>query len=533
MPRLFRSSLLPAIAALALLAAQAAQANNIQVANASLTGATATTAQIQFDLSWENSWRGGGVSNWDAAWVFVKYRTSLTGPWVHANVNNNGHVAAAGSQIDLGLLTPGTAYNASTNPVVGVFVRRNADGNGTLNLPGTQLQWNFGALGLAYNDIAQIQVFAIEMVYVPQGSFYVGSGGTEIGSFTDGAWTSGATIPRQITSEAAITMGTSAGNLWGTSTSGTSTIGSAGTLFAAFPKGYNDFYCMKYEVTQQGYVDFLNTLTYTQQVTRTAAAPNSPAGTGAMDLTNLARNGIDIQTPGVASTTAAVYACNLNGNTTYGEATDGKDIACNYLSWGDLTAYLDWSGLRPMTELEFEKACRGTIAPVPDEYPWGTTGIAASAYTLANAGATNEGIATNYSTTLGNANYTPTNGSFDGPLRVGIFAANGSSSGRVTAGASYYGIMELGGNLGERPVTIGNSNGRAFNGAHGNGALNASGDPDGATWPGPTTADGAGFRCGTVFYPSTFLQVSNRTVATSVDNFRDSDSGGRGVRLAP
>jgi hypothetical protein len=45
---------------------------------------------------------------------------------------------------------------------------------------------------------------------------------------------------------------------------------------------------------------------------------------------------------------------------------------------------------------------------VANEYPWGTTGIAASAYTLANAGATNEGIATNYSTTLGNASYSTT-----------------------------------------------------------------------------------------------------------------------------
>jgi len=290
---------------------------------------------------------------------------------------------------------------------------------------------------------------------------------------------------------------------------------------------------MKYEVTQQGYVDFLNTLTYTQQVTRTANVPTSVAGTGALITGNTNRNGIDIQIPGVASTTPAVYACNLNGDAVFGEAVDGKDIACNFLSWGDLTAYLDWSGLRPMTELEFEKACRGTLVPGPNEYPWGTTGIATTAYTLANAGATNEGIATNYSTTLGNASYAITDGAINGPLRVGIFAANGSNSGRVTAGASYYGIMELGGNLLERPVTIGNVEGRAFTGLHGNGALAADGNPDATAWPAPGTASGAGFRGGGWSNGASDLQVSDRNNAANTNSVRFLNCGGRGARLAP
>ena len=513
--------LLPLLLAVLLsLAGTMSKANNIQVANSALTGNTGTTAQIQFDLSWENSWRGGGVTNWDAAWVFVKYRTSLTGPWLHANLNNIGHVAASGSQIDPGLLTPGTAFNASTNPVVGVFIYRDAAGTGNLNLPGTQLQWNYSAQGLGYNDIAEVQVYAIEMVYVPQGAFAAGSGGTEFSAFT------------------LTTINTATAT---TAPSGTGSLGGAAGGFptgqtapnAAWPNGFNAFYSMKYEVTQQGYVDFLNTLTYTQQVTRTATAPNSAAGTGAMSGTNQFRNGIDIQTPGVASTTPAVYGCNLNGNGVYGEASDGMDIACNFLSWGDLTAYLDWSGLRPMTELEFEKACRGTIAPVANEYPWGTTGIATSAYTLANAGATNEGIATNYSTTLGNASYSTTDGPIDGPLRVGIFAANGSNSGRVTAGASYYGIMELGGNLWERPVTIGNVEGRAYTGLHGNGALAADGNPDGAAWPAPASAIGAGFRGGSWGDNASGLQVSDRVIAAITYSVRDNFVGGRGARRSP
>ena len=434
-----------------LLAAEG-RANNITTSTGSLVNNTGTTVQVQFNITWQNSWRIGPDRR-DAAWVFVKYRTS-DGAWGHCSLNNTGHTSPSGSTIAPGLVAPASAFNASTNPAVGVFIHRSADGSGTFTANGAQLLWNYSVNGVSLVDVTEIRVFAIEMVYVPQGAFFVGNGGTEVGSFTDGAWTSGATIPRQITSEGAITIGQVAGNLWGTSSVGSSTIGPAGPLSAAFPKGFAAFYCMKYEVTQQGYVDFLNTLTYNQQVTRTATVPTSAAGSAAMFTSNTNRNGIDIQTPGVASTNPAVYACNLDGDAFYGEAgSDGTDIACNFLSWGDLTAYLDWSGLRPLTELEFEKACRGTLPPVADAFPWGTA-IAGSAYTLANAGATNEGIATNYSTILGNASYGTTVGTIGGPLRVGIFAGNGGNSGRATAGASYYGIMELGGNVSERPACL-------------------------------------------------------------------------------
>ncbi|MBK8338912.1 MAG: hypothetical protein IPK99_02370 [Flavobacteriales bacterium] len=389
---MFRTSSVPFVAA-AVLLSTFGKANNVQVANTILTGSTGPTVQVQFDLSWENSWRGGAVTNWDAAWIFVKYRTSLSGAWLHANLNNTGHVATTGSQIDLGLLVPGTAYNATTNPVVGVFVYRNTTGTGNLSLPGTQLQWSIGALGLNYSDIAQIQVFAIEMVHVPQGAFAAGSGGTENSAFT----------LTTINTATASTTPSGSGSLGGQQ-GGFPTGQSAPN--ANWPNGFSAFYCMKYELSQQGYVDFLNTLTYTQQVTRTENAPNSAAGTGALITGNLIRSGIDVQTPGVASTVPAVYACNLDGDAVYGEVTDGKNIACNWLSWGDLTAYLDWGGLRPMTELDFEKACRGTIPAVPNGYPWGNTSIATSAYILINAGASNEGIATNYSTTSGNARTT-------------------------------------------------------------------------------------------------------------------------------
>lgn len=495
------------------------RANNIQVTNAAIVGND--NAQgfcfVQFDVSWQNSWRLNGVVNWDAAWVFVKFRTP-NGNWQHALLGNTGHSAPAGSQVDVGLLTPGSAFNASTNPVIGTFIRRGTDGTGTFSATGVQLRWNYAQQGIAFNDLAEVRVFGIEMVHVNQGAFAAGSGGTESSAFT----------LTTINTATATMAPSGTGSLGGQS--GGFPTGQTAPTTASWPNGFNAFYCMKYEVSQQGYVDFLNTLTYTQQVTRTANAPNSAAGTGALSTGNTSRNGVDIQTPGVDPTTPAVYACNLDGDAVFGEAVDGKDIGCNYLSWGDMTAYLDWSGLRPLTELEFEKACRGTLSPIPNEYPWGTTGISANVYTLVNSGSTNEGIATNYSTTLGNAVYLL--GGISGPLRVGIFAANAGNSGRVTAGASYYGVMELGGNVIERPVTIGNASGKAFTGTHGNGSLATNGDQDVANWPLPS-ALGSGFRGGAWASDAVRLQVSDRNAATTESTSRSSSFGGRGVRGAP
>jgi len=517
-------SFLPVL--LLLLAASNLNANNIQVSNTKLTGQNTTDSYtlVQFDLSWENSWRtddlnGDGVTNWDAAWVFVKYRVG-TGDWQHASLNNTGH-SGTGATIDAGLLTPGDAFNATTNPGLGVFIYRSANGTGTFSITGAQLRWNYDANGVADNATVDVQVFAIEMVYVPQGAFTVGTGGTESGSFTNGSWTSGATIPLSISSENALTIGQASDNLWGTSSSGNSTIGGAGTLAASFPKGFAAFYMQKYSITQQQYVDFLNTLTYTQQNNRIDGSPDATAGTFTNDAS---RHKIKIKTSGVNPGTPAVYE------------TEHPYVACNFLSWMDGAAYVDWAGLRPMTELEFEKACRGTLAPVANEFAWGTATVAGSAYTLSNASAANEGIATNYSTTAGNAMYSSTSGTIGGPLRVGIFATGSST--RTEAGASYYGLMELSGNLWERAITVGNATGRAFTGVHGDGALSANGHANQTAWPGlisgeVTVATGAGFRGGDWILLATYMRVSDRNNAAFAGSNRSNIFGFRGVRVVP
>jgi hypothetical protein len=199
------------------------------------------------------------------------------------------------------------------------------------------------------------------MVYVPTGAFYVGDifPCSELYSF----------VPYmeedfyQITSENSIAVSSTSGKLWVTDNQrncdNVDLITSC-NIPSSFPKGYQAFYCMKYEISQ----------------------------------------------------------------------------AHNYLSWEDLCAYLDWAGLRPMTELEYEKACRGPYI-TDNEYAWGSSEYT-EAQTITNAGPVNEGV---QESGYGLANFLEGGSAPGGPLRGG-FAA-GSNTNRKESGASYWGIMEL------------------------------------------------------------------------------------------
>ena len=56
-----------------------AGANNLVIDDISLENLTASTVDVEFDISWENSWHTSGApsitANWDAAWVFIKFST--------------------------------------------------------------------------------------------------------------------------------------------------------------------------------------------------------------------------------------------------------------------------------------------------------------------------------------------------------------------------------------------------------------------------------------------------------------------------
>lgn len=284
----------------------------------------------------------------------------------------------AGTALAPGLADESAAFNPTTNPVLEVLVYRNATGSGTLSLSNMQVRWNYREQGVTDLAICDLQVFAVEKVWVPEANFLLGSGGSESNSFTAANSTSGNTVPFEVTSTAPTLQGIDAGSLainlgarGATDLSGTTTA----NLAAGFPTGYAAFYALKYELSQQQYVDFLNTLTRRQQDARTATdlSAGTTSITNRFVLSNSSslqnRNGIRCDAT-VSAHAPIVFYCDAEGDGISEEAEDGRGIACNYLSWADLAAYLDWAGLRPLTEMEFEKAGRGERAGVPNSYVW-------------------------------------------------------------------------------------------------------------------------------------------------------------------
>ncbi|MBP7449735.1 MAG: hypothetical protein KA817_06845 [Flavobacteriales bacterium] len=440
-------------------------ANNIQVANVSVSANVDSTAQVRFDLSWENSWKGGPTDNWDAAWVFVKFRSSITGLWSHAHLSGSNHVAPPDAQITPALLSLALPPDPWTPiPYAGAFIRRVSNGAGNVIYNGVELRWDHGGQGVAFADVAEVRVFAIEMVYVNAGTFAAGGSGTENG-FTL------TTINTPVANQPPTGVGSLGGQAGGYPTG-------AVTPVANWPNGFNAFYCMKYEVSQQGFVDHQNTLDPGQQFNSAA-----PSGTPLLSGASGWRNGMVVLQPGVPGVNPATYACDLNGNGIGGEPNDGGDLACVGLSREELWSYLDWAALRPMTELEFEKVCRGPLPPLANEFPWGSALVTNAGYGIVNQGAANENINSGYSTSQGNAVWSATLDTIGFPLRVGVFAAHPAVNSRAAAGAGYFGAMELAGNAGEHCVPLEYAGELFSDFYHGDGELDPDGHFNEYDWP--------------------------------------------------
>ncbi|MFN5218614.1 MAG: SUMF1/EgtB/PvdO family nonheme iron enzyme [Sphingomonadales bacterium] len=471
-----------------------AQSNNVSITNVSLRDQNPGSkfTRIKFDVSWDNSWRiTAAPANWDAVWIFAKFRPRIGGEWKHCSLNwvdgtgtNDGHNVPSGAVI--------SSAQDATGISRGVFMYASATTGGNVSYTDARLRWNYGADGIGDADSVEISVFAIEMVYVPESSFWVGGNATTTAPLYKSPTT---TDPFQITSEDTIRCGQNAGNLrWITST-----LQPTATLPAAFPKGFRAFYCMKYELTQDMWVAFLNHIPAAYATTRNVN-PTYP------------RNNITVSSGVYSTSRPFVPVAGMPAN--------------------ELLSFLDWAALRPMTELEYEKACRGPVYPVAEEYAWGTALVATAAYTYSNLGNNNEAIATNYSTAAntGNAIIGAAVGSLGGPARSGITAAHGSNNGRLTSGATYYGIMEMTGNLYETVVNLETAIGRSYDGLNGDGVLNLSGLYNTANWG---TCSDYRVKGGSFATPGT--SVSNRI---SINNAGANPCLGytfgiRGVRNAP
>ena len=536
-------------------------ASNLNIENGALEDKDvgADTYDIEFDISWDNSWRGVGApslsSNWDAVWVFAKHSTynaatSTWHPWNHATLLNTGSVTPGNSSIEF-------ADNAGDTVYRGAFVyRTDADaGSGSNDWDAAQIRWDYGADGVVDGDTVRVKVFGIEMVYVPTGSFYVGDTDCDNdGNIMLHAGCGGTGVRISTTITAALCTEDNGSDVdiecGGASSPGTFCIDGDGGFDlnavdgvcdtidnANFPTGYNAFYVQKYEVTQKQYVDFLNTLNGTQQANR-ASAVTVGNFLNTNDTTSVppSRCGMKVRTAPVGSV-AGLYGNDLDDDDIYGESNDGQWLAANLISWMDDAAYADWAALRPMTELEFEKAARGGQSVVDDEYACGSSNGPDGAYSLSDEGANNEAISANYENDPEcNQMDSTSDGAIGGPVRVGIFADNDST--RAEAGMGYYGAMELSGNLWERTVTIGNDTGRDFTGVHGDGVLSTAGHANEVFWPGlvgvaVTGATGSGLRGGSWIDSAIKARVSYRSVASAGATNRLNSRGFRGARTAP
>jgi hypothetical protein len=197
---------------------------------------------------------------------------------------------------------------------MGAFVRLAREGQGNFDAEGMQLRWNYGADGLASVSGLEVRVFATEMVYHPQGDFSIASGAPGGKSPV----INGRLSPvLSIDDDSSIRIKGDAG----LDRDADGVIDNS-----IYPTGYYPFYMFKYEMSEQQYADFLNCLTIGQQ------------------------NSIGVA--GTFITQSGIQYFSARPNAACVGADDTR-----------MLAYADWSGLRPMSFLEFSKAYNGARTP--------------------------------------------------------------------------------------------------------------------------------------------------------------------------
>jgi len=432
--------------------------NNLAISGVNLYGPNNSgLASIGFTITENNVSTGtstnGGAYN-TADWIFVKFSTMSgnDGTWNHATLVSG--VVGAGATLAAATDNKGVYLN---HTIVSSYWTA-----------GTTVTWDFGADGVDGKN-AIVQVFAISMVKVPTGNFIYNAasfGGSANKNYGNG---SQATV-------------TDAGPITDT---GTGTNNLPTDALPGWPNGYNSFYIGRYEITQGQYADFLNTVPSAQ------AAANLYYATVA--------NGH-----------------NMTNTGTYPNKYVAVDpnAAKNYLSFDDGWRYLSWAGLRPPTEMEFEKAARD-LSPDAGHldariYPWGSTPPDVVTYTPPSEGGTCIKKFLNYKNTTGCTKV----------LDVGRYMSGDVYRTPEETGASPWGIADLVGNVWELII----NSSWATVPQNGNGTPTLPG-----TWPAPG-ATTAGIRGGSWLLNAAYAHVSDRNDASWAITGRYSDTGARPAR---
>jgi len=320
-----------AIACALMLGACTARAQDARIENVTVAPRDAKTATVKFDIAWDDSWRD--KTNHDATWVFFKVRADDKSDWQHVRLAADKVLNPTGYGQEKGGTPLDFIVPDGDEGLTGMFVRRAAQGKGPLAARGVTAVWDFTANKGITEDPkgVSMQAFGVQVVYVAEGPFHLGSGGAELNGFYEYTDGSQHTQPYQVTSAGAIPTGRQKGRLW--ARKGAQPV-DGGEIPASFPNGYGAFYCMKRHMTWDQYAGFLNTLSAPQ------AAARCP------------------------EERQRIVRSEDGPNCTYSAARGG---AARGLSWADCAAWAAWAGLRPVTELEWEKAIRGPRDPKPDE----------------------------------------------------------------------------------------------------------------------------------------------------------------------
>jgi formylglycine-generating enzyme required for sulfatase activity len=466
-------SLLAAV--IVILICNTALANNIGLQKISLsdTNKTAKTVMVKMNLSWNNSWRDS--INWDAAWIIMKFKglTDSAYKWKPVKFSLTGNSIGTSSS-PVKIVVP--------NDRMGAFVYRSTISEGNLSIQDISFLWNYGADGVTNIDSVEVKVFASEMVYIPEGPFAIGDGN---GTYRSSNAFQLKNLPNNyavINEGWSPLINTFSGNNGGSGnddnimyntglriagTGGIDVTGDKVAEYANFPTGYRSYYVMKYEVTQGQYADFLNTLCLTDNAFSQYYYPQNYSY-----YTKVPQQIKRVWATLVEYFDPSYQPLDYYRNTIRVDSVAAKiivsrpDRAYGSMYSNNAWCYAEWAGLRMMSELEFEKAARGPLVPVYNEYAWGADSMYATDNGMGGSPVTISGlengteIFSNYNITKRYVNNFTGGDGGTGAFRVGIFANDTTS--RVSSGAGYYGVMDLSKNASELVISLGSSGGRNY-----------------------------------------------------------------------
>lgn len=396
---------------------------------------------INFTVSWKNSWNTD--KNHDAAWVFFKVLGNNRGN-EHIYLNPNSGRLNWKANADM---PDATAKIPSDGTGMMVYPIDKYRGDVTyrffVELDTARLSERY----INYLNTTSIEGYGIEMVYIPEGGFTLGdpdSTALDYGAFYTsddaGKFNDLYTINKE---DREILVSPKKGGLFYRASEPEYQGDQKGPIPAAFPKGVDPFYLMKYEVNQGTYAAFLNSLaSQAASVRYTGGTPKYFKSGGTIKLDK------------------------------YQFVADLPEQRMVFWHWDDMMAFTDWAALRPYTELEYTKACRGPSKPISHEMPWNTANDHKMIRRINSKTHQME-------------------------LPDGYNESQLNNENRELYGASYYWVMDLAGSMWEKVITVGDSVGRTFGGQHGDGQIGYYGMANVEGWPsGYGESYGYGYRGG-------------------------------------